>query len=259
MTSVSVSERKTWPFRLQLGPQLEVVLDDPVVDHARRGLRRGAGGRSPRDGRPWVAQRVCPMPMPRGGDRLPLEAVLEVGELARRAAHVRSSPPSRTRDAGRVVAAVLEPPQPLDQDRRGVRGCRRSRRCRTWSAPRGSRGRPRGRGRNMPSRGPEVPAAAGRVVRRGRPSCRPGRRMARGRAGTEAGAYRGRLRRPARPPPSARPSSPAASGPALDVPLGHAGERQRTGGHVLGDRRPGADVGAGADRDRRDELRVASR
>ena len=50
------------PARLELGPQLGVVLDDAVVDRgpAGRCSRRG-GGRSPAVGPPWVAQRVCPM------------------------------------------------------------------------------------------------------------------------------------------------------------------------------------------------------
>ena len=52
------------PGRLQLGAQRGEVLDDPVV-HQRdpAGGARGAGGRCASLGAPWVAQRVCPMPV----------------------------------------------------------------------------------------------------------------------------------------------------------------------------------------------------
>src|SRR5687768_15110931 len=46
--------------------------------------------------------------------------------------------------------------------------------------------------------------------------------------------------------------------PAVHVRLARAGDSQRSRGHVLGDRRTGSHVGARADGDRRDELRVAA-
>ena len=61
--------------------------------------------------------------------------------------------------------------------------------------------------------------------------------------------------------PTAVPSSPPTLLPCaqpVDVPLLAARDRQRAGGHVLGDRRAGGDVGACADRHRRDQLRVAA-
>src|SRR5471030_1297416 len=51
---------------------------------------------------------------------------------------------------------------------------------------------------------------------------------------------------------------PAIGDPVLDRPLFAGADRQRAGGHVLANCRSAADVRALADRDRRDELRVAA-
>ena len=71
MTSLSVSDRKTWPRALSELPEVAVVLDDAVVDGDDvSGRRSGAGGRCVSDGLPWVAQRVWPRPVvPFGADR----------------------------------------------------------------------------------------------------------------------------------------------------------------------------------------------
>ena len=64
-------------------------------------------------GRPWVAQRVWPMPIvPCTGSRV--EPRREVGELALGAAALDAAV-DQGRDPGRIIAAVFEPPQPLDQ------------------------------------------------------------------------------------------------------------------------------------------------
>ena len=66
-------------------------------------------------GRPCVAQRVWPMPYsPSSG--LPASDLLEVRQLAGAAPELDRSV-ADDRDAGRVVAAVLEPPQAVDEDR----------------------------------------------------------------------------------------------------------------------------------------------
>ena len=66
------------------------------------------------DGRPCVAQRVWPMPgvPPSGCSR---SSALEVVELADAAPHLDVAVRER-REPGRVVAAVLELPEPSDED-----------------------------------------------------------------------------------------------------------------------------------------------
>ena len=65
-------------------------------------------------GPPWVAQRVCPMPVVDGGSGCVGERLLEVGRACRPACAWRSRPSVDQGDAGGVVAAVLEPAQALD-------------------------------------------------------------------------------------------------------------------------------------------------
>ena len=67
-------------------------------------------------GAPWVAQRVCPMPVVEGGQRLVGERLLEVGELAGALAPRDGRRRDDERDPGGVVAAVLQPAQALDDD-----------------------------------------------------------------------------------------------------------------------------------------------
>ena len=67
------------------------------------------------DGRPWVAQRVWPMPSG-AGHRRGLGAAARGCRACRRSAAPRCGRPSQDRDARRVVAAVLEPVQPLRKD-----------------------------------------------------------------------------------------------------------------------------------------------
>ena len=70
-------------------------------------------------GAPWVAQRVWPMPVRGRRQRALVEQRLEVGQLAARFFAVASLPSAEHRDSGRVVAAVLQPPQALDHDPEG--------------------------------------------------------------------------------------------------------------------------------------------
>ena len=66
-------------------------------------------------GRPCVAQRVWPMPYsPSSG--LPASDLLEPRQLAGAAPQLDRAVADH-RDARRVIAAILEPPQPVDQDR----------------------------------------------------------------------------------------------------------------------------------------------
>ena len=113
-TSVSVCGLERVAQRLQARALLLVVLDDAVVHHrdlVRRDVRVRVRLRSRRRG---SAQRVCAMPtMP-----------LRPSALPRRSPSRRRGPrgarggclPFEHRDAGRVVAAVLEPLQPLGED-----------------------------------------------------------------------------------------------------------------------------------------------
>ena len=120
--SVSVSLENCAPRRDELGAQREVVLDDAVVDDADRAdLVRVAFSS---DGRPCVAQRVWPMPtVPGAGSACQL--LLEVAELAAAAHDARHrAVVVSTRDAGRVVAAILELAQPADEERALLGGCR---------------------------------------------------------------------------------------------------------------------------------------
>ena len=66
-------------------------------------------------GAPWVAQRVCPMPVVDGGSGLSSMRLLEVGQLA--GPLVRDDRAAVDEgDAGGVVAAVLQTAQALDDD-----------------------------------------------------------------------------------------------------------------------------------------------
>ena len=104
------------PFLLQLALQIEVVLDDPVVDDddAAR-CSRGAGWAfssvGPAVRRPaGVADAVVALERLRGDD------VLEVRQLAGAAPQLDRAV-AHDRDARRIVAAILEPPEAVDQDR----------------------------------------------------------------------------------------------------------------------------------------------
>ena len=99
---------------LQRRLEIEVVLDDAVVDDddAARAvavrMRVLFGGPAVR-GPSCVAQAVLAV------DRVGGEDLLEPRQLARASPHVETAV-AHQRDAGRVVAAVFEPPQAVDQD-----------------------------------------------------------------------------------------------------------------------------------------------
>ena len=118
--SVSVSVTNLWPCALQLLLQIEVVLDDAVVDDddlaGAVAVRMGVLLGRPAVRRPArVADAVV------AGDRIERDDVLEVRQLAGAAAQVDRAV-AHHRHARRVVAAIFEPPQPLDQDRDDVLG-----------------------------------------------------------------------------------------------------------------------------------------
>ena len=78
-------------------------------------------------GPPWVAQRVCPIPVDAGGSGSSVERLLEVGQLAGPLVDAERAV-GLDDDPGGVVAAVLQPAQPLEHDVQGV-ACRQLDRC----------------------------------------------------------------------------------------------------------------------------------
>ena len=106
---------ETVALRLRAALELEVVLDDAVVDDDEPPLQSWCGWAFSSVGRPWVAQRVWPMPQcpvsglaapapPRGSTSLPAQRRLS------------SCAAAHDGHAGRVVAAVLEAPEALHED-----------------------------------------------------------------------------------------------------------------------------------------------
>ncbi len=69
-------------------------------------------------GRPCVAQRVWPRPMPALGGPV-ADGVLQHGHLAGSLLDEQVAGLSHEGDAGGVVAAVLEPPQPIEENGAG--------------------------------------------------------------------------------------------------------------------------------------------
>ena len=84
-------------------------------------------------GAPWVAQRVWPMPVVDGRQRRLRRGPSRGWRACPAACPRRCAPSIDERDAGRVVAAVLQPPQPLDHDALRLLCHRRSPRFRTWA------------------------------------------------------------------------------------------------------------------------------
>ena len=99
----------------QLVAQRLEILDDAVVDqrHFAGGVRMGIAS----VGAPWVAQRVWAMPI-RPGERMLRQPVPRLASLP--SARRRSSSPSSNGDAGRVIAAVFEALEALEQPRGDV-------------------------------------------------------------------------------------------------------------------------------------------
>ena len=114
MISVSVSVTNVWPQLLQLVLQVEVVLDDAVVhDDDLAGavlVRMGVLFSRPAvRGPARVADAVDAF------ERLRVDRLLEVHELARASAAL-DLPVADDGDARRVVTAIFEPPQSVDED-----------------------------------------------------------------------------------------------------------------------------------------------
>ena len=72
----------------------------------------------PTVGAPWVAQRVWAMPTVPGSGAA-VELAREIVELALGAAALEPAVDDRA-DAGAVIAAIFEPPQPVHQPRRNL-------------------------------------------------------------------------------------------------------------------------------------------
>ena len=103
------------PLAFELALELEVVLDDAVVHDDDAAVQSRCGCAFSSVGRPCVAQRVWPMPKsPSMGSRASTSSRFESLPALRR---ICSCPSRTTRDAGRVVAAVLEAMQSIHQDR----------------------------------------------------------------------------------------------------------------------------------------------
>ena len=102
------------PLRLQLGPELAVVLDDAVVDH-----RDAAGGMGVGVGLAGLAMRgPAGVPDARSAaDGAPGDQAFELDELALGAAKLDQAVGER-RETRRIVAAVFEAPQPVEDVRR---------------------------------------------------------------------------------------------------------------------------------------------
>ena len=109
--------REPVPLRLQLLPQAVEVLDDPVVDHRHppRAVEVGMGvavGRLPMGRPPGVPDPAHPVERGVGPEhllqRIHLPSLPDDLDL----------PPVQHRHPSRVIPPVLEPPQPLEQDRK---------------------------------------------------------------------------------------------------------------------------------------------
>ena len=130
-TSVSVSVTNGHPSATRRAFRDEVVLDDAVVDdddpsrtvlvRVRVLLARAAVGRPTR----------VPDRRHADGAGSARQAFLEVAELPGGAPTVDVPAAASDRHARRIVAAVLQPPQALEQDRDRLPVSRCSRRCRT--------------------------------------------------------------------------------------------------------------------------------
>ena len=187
--------------------QLEVVLDDAVVDDDDAAAAdRDAGARSPRwAGRAWPS--ACGRCRRRRRAARRADALRGCASLP--ALRRTSMPPSRDDgDAGRVVAAILEPPEPVEED-----------------------------GDDLLGADVADDAAHGLILRR---------RLA------PSDVVTGPMEA------ACRPTASTSFGPAVLVLLAAARDARAPRGHVLRDRRPGGDVGARADADRRDQLRIAA-
>jgi hypothetical protein len=101
--------------------QVEIVLDNAVVDDDDAAGAVAMGWAFSSVGRPCVAQRVWPMPkVPSSGCSRSTSSRLASLPGARRTSSVERR--TAHGDARRVVAAVFQAPQPLDDDRNYLLG-----------------------------------------------------------------------------------------------------------------------------------------
>ena len=115
-TSVSVSLENVWPAFASAALRSAKFSKMPLWTTTILPVQSVCGWAFSSVGRPCVAQRVWPMPVDAGGRRA-VQLLDEVGELARDAVD-GEAPVRERRDARRVVAAVFEPLQALEQQRR---------------------------------------------------------------------------------------------------------------------------------------------
>ena len=126
--SVSVSDANLWPLAASAAFSSRWFSMMPLCTTATPPYACGWAFSS--DGRPCVAQRVCPMPVQPASGRVARARVDEVLELALRALDGEAGRADH-RDAGGVVAAVLELPQAADDEIDALPRTRRSQRFRT--------------------------------------------------------------------------------------------------------------------------------
>ena len=138
-TSVSVSETKATPSAVSLARSSAALSMMPLWTTATVPSASRCGCALTSLGAPWVAQRVW---RDAGGAGEPLGDPRPPGRAPGPWPwHVRSSPDRPViDDAGRVVAAVLQPLQTLQQQGRARHACRCSRRFRTCAVPLGRTG-----------------------------------------------------------------------------------------------------------------------
>jgi hypothetical protein len=103
MTSVSVSEVNLTPLASRRSRREAALSMMPLWTTLIRPSSLLCGWAFSSVAGPWVAHRVCPMPI------LPADPAENLG-----------APRAQDRDPGRVVSPVLQPGQALDQDGRGV-------------------------------------------------------------------------------------------------------------------------------------------
>ncbi len=123
MASVSVSERQRVATFLQPVAELAEVLDDPVVDDGdvAGAVLVGVGVEVVRSS----VGRPAGMGQADRGMRCPLgDRGLEVGQLAGPLLDEQVAPVVDQGDPRRIVAAVLQAPEALDQDRPRLAGSR---------------------------------------------------------------------------------------------------------------------------------------
>ncbi len=113
--SVSVSESSSSPDASTSDRRVAKFSMMPLCTSATRPVAPRWGWALASVGAPWVAQRVCPIPVVDGGSGSSASAFSRLASLPARLRHAMPAVGDQG-DPGGVVAAVLQPPQALDDD-----------------------------------------------------------------------------------------------------------------------------------------------